>query len=87
MGVHALVQIIDMLANLFTIIVFISVILSWVMPPEHPLRMALDSIVEPFLDPIRRFMPAVGMFDFSPMILMILIEVVAQILKILVLSV
>ncbi len=87
MGAHALVQIIDMLANLFTIIVFISVILTWIMPPDNPIRMALDSIVDPFLDPIRRFMPAVGMFDFSPMILMVLIEVVAQILKILVLSV
>jgi YggT family protein len=69
-----------MMANLLTILIFIWVILSWVMPPYHPVREALDRIVEPMLAPIRRVVPLAGMIDFSPMILMILIELISRVL-------
>lgn len=80
MSVTILVQLIGLMANLLTILIFIWVILSWIMPPYHPVREALDRIVEPMLAPIRRVIPMAGMMDFSPMILMILIELVARVL-------
>ncbi len=75
-----LAQMIGLLANLLIVLIFIWVIVSWILPPYHPLREALDRIVDPMLNPIRRVVPMAGMLDLSPMILMILIEIVSRIL-------
>jgi YggT family protein len=80
MSVLILVQLISMMTNLLIVLIFIWVILSWVLPPYHPIREALDRIVEPLLAPIRRVVPLMGMMDFSPMILMILIELISRVL-------
>ncbi len=73
-------QLIGLLANILIILIFVWVILTWIMPPYHPLREALDRIVEPMLAPIRRVLPNTGGIDFSPMILMILIELLSRVL-------
>ena len=75
-----LARLIDLLAQLLILLVFVSVLLSWFMSPYHPVRMAIDRIIEPMLAPIRRVVPSAGMFDFSPLILMILIELIDRIL-------
>jgi YggT family protein len=80
MSVLILVQLISMMTNLLIILIFIWVILSWILPPYHPIREALDRIVDPLLAPIRRVVPLMGMMDFSPMILMILIELISRVL-------
>ncbi len=77
---------IGVLADFLTILVLVSVILSWFMSPYHPLRAAIDRIVDPMLNPIRRVVPTAGMFDFSPLILMILIEFLARVLTSILLS-
>ena len=64
------------LGDLLVLLVIISVILSYVMDPYHPVRRWVDAIVEPMLTPIRRVVPLVGMLDFSPIILIILIRIV-----------
>jgi YggT family protein len=87
MSVTILVQLIGLMANLLTILIFIWVILSWIMPPYNPVREILDRIVEPMLTPIRRIIPMTGMMDFSPMILMILIELIARVLINIILSI
>jgi YggT family protein len=75
-----LAQLIDILSQILILLVFVSVILSFFMPPYHPVRQAIDRIIDPLLAPIRRVIPLVGMFDFSPLILMLLIQVVDWIL-------
>jgi YggT family protein len=40
----------------------------------------MDRIVNPFLNPIRRIVPLVGMLDLSPLILIILVSVLNRIL-------
>jgi YggT family protein len=87
MSFSVLAQLIGLLANLLIILIFIWVIVSWILPPYHPLREALDRLVEPMLAPIRRVVPLAGMIDLSPMILMILIELASRILISLLLSV
>jgi YggT family protein len=79
-------RIIDLIAQLLVLLVFISAIVSWIMPPYHPVREALDRLVDPMLAPIRRFMPSAGGFDFSPLILIVLIIVINNILKFIFLS-
>ena len=51
------------------------------MDPFHPFRQSVDRFVEPLLRPIRQVVPAIGGLDFSPLILLILIEVIATILR------
>jgi YggT family protein len=61
--------------ELLSMVVFVDVILSYFLQPYNPIRSFLDRIVEPLLSPIRRFVPALGGIDFSPMVLIILLQV------------
>jgi YggT family protein len=80
MTAYIIVRLIDFIANVLVIIVIVDSILSYFLSPYHPLRSALDRIVQPLLAPIRRLIPLVGMLDFSPLVLIILIEIAAFLL-------
>lgn len=71
---------ISALSQLLVLLVIVSVILSYFMDPYHPIRRSIDSVVEPMLAPIRRVVPLIGMLDLSPLILIILIQVLSNIL-------
>jgi YggT family protein len=73
-------NIINLASNIFILIVIVDSALSFFMSPMHPVRMTLDHIVNPFLAPIRRLVPLVGTLDLSPLILIILVEILARIL-------
>ncbi|NJC96029.1 MAG: hypothetical protein C3F07_00685 [Anaerolineales bacterium] len=75
-----LIQIISSLSQILILLVIVSVILSYFMDPYHPIRRGVDNIVEPMLAPIRRVVPLVGMFDFSPIVLIILIQLASNLL-------
>ena len=78
--IDILITLINVLQQLLVLLVIISVILSYFMDPYHPVRRAIDAIVGPMLSPIRRVVPLVGMLDFSPLVLIILIQVVGNLL-------
>jgi YggT family protein len=67
---------IRLFARLFMILVIVKIFLSYFLSPYHEIRMVVDRIIEPFQAPIRRFVPAVGMFDFSPIVLIILVNII-----------
>lgn len=77
---QTLITIISVLQQLLVLLVIVSVILSYFMDPYHPVRRAVDGIVEPMLSPIRRVVPLLGMLDFSPLVLIILIQVLSGLL-------
>jgi YggT family protein len=62
------------------ILILLKVILSYFMDPFHPFRQSIDRLIEPLLKPIRQIVPSFGRFDFSPVMLMILVEVLARVL-------
>jgi YggT family protein len=68
---------INLLANLLVLLVFADSVISFFLNPYHPVRNALDHVVNPLLAPIRRVVPLVGMLDLSPLILIILIEIIS----------
>jgi len=78
--IDLLIALIQAVGSVLFIVVIVSVVLSYFMSPYHPLRSNLDRIVEPLLNPIRRVVPPLGMIDFSPLILIILIQVVQTLL-------
>ncbi len=73
-------NIINIVANLLIFLVIIDSLFSFVLSPYHPLRITFDRIVNPLLVPIRRIVPLVGMLDLSPLILIILVEILARVL-------
>jgi YggT family protein len=72
--------------NGLTLVVFVDVLLSFVLNPFHPLRRALDSFVDPMLAPIRRVIPPVGGVDFSPAILLIVLQILGRVIVTLLIS-
>ena len=80
MEFQLLILLIKMLSEIFTWTVIAASILSFFLPPYHPVREVLDRIVNPFLDPIRRVVPPAGVMDFSPLVLILAIELVSRVL-------
>jgi len=66
---------VDVLIQVLVIVIIADAILSYFVDAYHPIRKFTGSIVNPMLDPIRRIVPNVGMFDFSPLILLIIVQV------------
>jgi YggT family protein len=84
--ISILITLINTLEWILILLVFVSVILSYFMDPYHPVRRGVDRIVEPMLAPIRRIVPLVGMLDFSPLVLIILVQLLSSLLIRLLLS-
>ncbi len=76
-----IIQLIDFVVQLLVLLLLVNMVLSFVMSPWHPVRQWVDRIVEPMLAPIRRVVPLVGMLDFSPLVLLILVQIVGMIVK------
>jgi YggT family protein len=76
-----LISAVDIIARLIILLLIIHVVLTYFMSPFHPIRQRIDRIIEPMLNPIRRVIPTVGMIDFSPLILILLVQVINLIIK------
>lgn len=75
-----LIVIISTLTQVLSFIVIVDSVLSFVLSPYHPIREALGRILNPIYAPIRRILPAAGGFDFSPLVLLILVQVLSGLL-------
>ena len=78
----AFVSLIDLVRySLYILVaaVIIQVVFSW-MNPYTPVAPVLDALTRPFLRPLRRFVPPVANFDLTPLVLVILAQVVLIVL-------
>ncbi len=73
-------EVISLIIFLLTLLIIVKVVLSYFVPPYHPLREVIDRIVEPILAPIQRIMPYTGGLDFSPMVLILIIQLVGRLI-------
>jgi YggT family protein len=80
MSVEFLALLIRVVTQTFIWIVIANALLSFFLPPYHPVREALERIVAPFLNPIRNLMGATGGLDFSPLILILALEFLSRLL-------
>jgi len=75
--VALLIQLLD----LYSLVVFGAVIASWMrLPPGHPIGSVLTAATEPLLAPIRRVLPDMGGLDFSPMVLLVGVQLLRRLL-------
>ena len=74
--VGLLIQIIQSVVWVITLLILADVIVSYFINPYHPVRSFLDRIVQPMMMPIQRILPTFGGIDFSPIVLLLLIQLV-----------
>ena len=66
--------------RLYEIILLVRIFMSWVRPdPYNPFVKFIHNMTEPVLEPIRRYLPTGG-FDFSPIIVFVLLEFLQRLL-------
>jgi len=77
------IQIISLLLQLFELALLARIILSWFpnVDRSNPIIQFLFDITEPVLKPIRDMLPPGGMFDFSPLIVFVIIQVLTTVLR------
>src|SRR3954447_11898957 len=87
--VHALIEICHYLLSIVTWVIIIQVILSWLFVFNvlntssngvRTLAVAIDRLTAPLYRPIRRMLPDFGGIDFSPLVILILIQVIKKLL-------
>ncbi len=61
--------------DVFFYAILLQVILSWV-NPHSPFSGVLDTLTRPILSPIRRIIPSTNGLDFSPLVALILLQMV-----------
>ncbi|MCB5426553.1 YggT family protein [Altererythrobacter sp. CC-YST694] len=85
-----LLEIVLYLMSIVTVIVIVQFVLSLLISFNvvnmqnnlvASLWRAVNAILDPMLNPIRRIMPDTGMIDFSPMVLLILLRILAIVLS------
>ena len=86
---YALVEIADLLLTILTWVIIGQVILSWLLAFNvlnvhsggvRNFIIALDRLTAPLYRPIRRLLPDFGGIDFSPLVILILIQVLKKLL-------
>jgi len=86
---HALFQIAQYLLTILWWVIIVQVILSWLLAFNvlntssqgvRTFALALERITAPLYRPIRRILPDFGGLDFSPLVILILIQVIKKLL-------
>ena len=72
-------NVLDTLLSLYVFVIIIRALLSWFNPnPSGQLYRILYDLTEPVLLQIRRYLPNMGGIDLSPLILILIIQVLIR---------
>jgi YggT family protein len=74
-----LIELMRMMVYLVFAVVLGSAVLSWV-SPHAPLAPLLHSLAAPFLRPFRRIVPTIANVDLSPLVLLLVLQIVLMVL-------
>ncbi|MDX6553743.1 MAG: YggT family protein [Gaiellales bacterium] len=81
--VDTLISFVTALYYVYTILILLYIILSWVQLPYNVwigrIRTFLHDTVEPYLGLFRRLIPPIGMFDVSPIVALVVLGLVYQV--------
>lgn len=78
--INGIITIIQMVSNVFILLIVFSVFMPYFFSPTNRFREFVDRIVDPFLSLLRRYIPPIGRIDFSPVVLVILVQLVTYLL-------
>jgi YggT family protein len=72
---------IDLFFNLLSLAILARALLSWfAVSPYHPVVRILDQITEPIMAPLRRYVPPIGMIDITPIVALVLIQIIRELI-------
>ena len=72
---------VDLLFTVLWLAIFVRVLLSWFpQAGNNAFGAIIWQLTEPILAPIRRVLPRVGMFDFTPMVALFLLWLLRELL-------
>ncbi len=74
--IDLLIRLLNFSAALLVLLIILNSVLSFFLDYYHPVRQGIERIVGPLLNPIRRVVPLIGMFDISPLILILIVYAV-----------
>ncbi len=74
-----LIELLRMMVYLLFAVVLGSAVLSWV-SPHAPLAPVLHGLAAPFLRPFRRVVPTIANVDLSPLVLLLVLQIVLMVL-------
>ena len=74
------IELLDLTISGLIWLVFASVILSWI-SAGSPIQYLISLLVEPLLRPIRRVIPNLGSLDLSPLVLLLILQVLLIVLS------
>lgn len=75
-------QTLNIFIDLFITLVFLRVVLSWMIQERGAMMRFLVQATEPVLRPVRDLLPRVGMFDFSPIVVVIALDVLRKLINV-----
>ena len=90
MFLFTLIQIVELLTNVLVMLIIVQFVIGLlfafnVVNSSNQFLMAIyrsiNSLLEPVLGPIRRIMPNTGAIDFSPLVLIIVLQIVLIVLS------
>ena len=73
--VAAVAQVLNLLLTVYTWIIIIRVLASWLSPdPFNPVMQFLIRATDPVLEPIRRRIPSIGFIDISAVVALVILQ-------------
>ena len=76
-----LVHFINILFEVLSLAVLIRILLSWIrIDPYNRFVLMLYQITDPILEPFRRIIPPIGMIDISPIVALLVLQVLQRII-------
>jgi YggT family protein len=81
--VNFLIQFLTILITILTWAILIRVLLSWIpnLDRGNPLVQLLHQVTDPVLEPARRIIPPLGGMDFSPIVVILVLQLLEQLLR------
>ncbi|MFP3975381.1 MAG: YggT family protein [Chloroflexota bacterium] len=78
------VAFVEILCQILTVAIFLRAIISWFpVDPGSRFVAILYQVTEPILSPLRSIIPRIGMMDISPLVAIIVLQVIAGLIGIL----
>ncbi len=60
--------------GVYSLLIIVRIILSWITSPINRLTRLLMRLTDPVLEPFRRIIPPLGMFDISPIVVLLILN-------------
>ncbi len=75
--VTSLAELLNLLLNIFVIAILVQVVMSWISPGTYnPATVLLHRLTEPVLAPARRIIPPVSGVDLSPLVVLVVFQLI-----------